>query len=94
MYDGDTVSILQPLDIIGSVLPHGHIVEADTQVKAYWLDTTQMGALPERLRMVRRGEGPQGRSVESGSTHAGVAIQGFPVEHSYLVCAHHCICSC
>jgi hypothetical protein len=56
MYDGDTVSVLQPLDIIGSALPHGHIVEADTQVKAYWLDTAQMSGLPDRLRMVSEEE--------------------------------------
>ncbi len=52
VYDADTVSLLQPLDLVGGTLPAGHIVEADTPVKAYWLDSRQMSALPERLRVV------------------------------------------
>lgn len=52
-YDSDTVSLLQPLDVIGGKhLPPNHVVETTSAVRAYWIAADQLAGLPPRLQEV------------------------------------------
>ncbi|KAJ9518543.1 hypothetical protein QJQ45_018545, partial [Haematococcus lacustris] len=90
-YDCDTVSVLQPLDLLGSSLPPGQVVEADTQVKAYWLPTDQLPALPPGLQARHKGLQILGRSDHPShwSDQAGNECDPDPKAHHHATTLAH-----